>query len=93
MKDVIDEKRLTIINLIIVAYLLAVYLLYVFKVDTIVTGFFIELFTIPFLLAQLVFLVIGIKFLIKNKSVKTATKISVFSIVISTVLTVGSFFI
>lgn len=93
MKDVIDEKRLTIINLIIVLYLLSVYLLYIFKVDTIVTGFFVELFTIPFLLAQIIFLIIGIKFLVKNKSVKILTKISIFLIVISSVLTVGSFFI
>jgi hypothetical protein len=93
MKGIIDEKRLTIINLIIFLYLLSVYLLYIFEVDTIITGFFVELFTIPFLLAQLVFLIIGIKFLIKNKSVKIVTKVSVFLIVISSIITIGSVFI
>lgn len=91
MSKYLSNKRLTLINLTIVSYFVLIWLLISFQVEHVLIGVFIELLTIPFLIAQLVFLVIGIKQIVKEPT-DLLTKVSVFLLVISAVVTVGSFF-
>lgn len=91
MNKYLSNKRLTLINLTIVSYFVLIWLLISFQVEHVLIGVFIELLTIPFLIAQLVFLVIGIKQIVKEPT-DLLTKVSVFLLVISAVVTVGSFF-
>ncbi|OQX73286.1 MAG: hypothetical protein B6D61_12665, partial [Bacteroidetes bacterium 4484_249] len=63
MSKSLNEKRLTLINFIIVTYFIAIYVLYLYKIDSVLIGVFREILTIPFFIAQIVFLVLGIKFL------------------------------
>ena len=90
-KQLITNRNLTIINFIIVSYFIVIYLLYYFKIDAHLIGVFRELLSIPFLIAQLVFLVIGIKHL-KHKPRHVLTLISILLLAICTVITIGSFF-
>lgn len=62
------SKTLTIINLFIVAYFTTIYTLYLAKIDFVLVGVFRELLTIPFLLAQIVFLVIGVIYYFRYKA-------------------------
>lgn len=62
------SKPLTIINFSIVVYFATIYTLYVAKIDFVLIGVFRELLTIPFLLAQIVFLVIGVVFYFRYKA-------------------------
>lgn len=62
------SKTLTLINFFIVAYFAFIYLLYFAKVDFVLVGVFRELLTIPFLLAQIVFLVIGVVYYVRFKA-------------------------
>lgn len=91
MSKYLSNKRLTLINLTIVSYFVLIWLLISFQIEHVLIGVFIELLTIPFLIAQLVFLVIGIKQIVKEPT-DLLTKVSVFLLVISAVVTVGSFF-
>lgn len=91
MSKYLSNKRLTLINLTIVSYFVLIWLLISFQVEHVLIGVFIELLTIPFLIAQLVFLVIGIKQIVKEPT-DLLTKVSVFLLVISAVVTIGSFF-
>lgn len=91
MSKYLSNKRLTLINLTIVSYFVLIWLLISFQVEHVLIGVFIELLTIPFLIAQLVFLVIGIKQIVKEPT-DLLTKVSVFLLVTSAVVTVGSFF-
>ena len=88
------EKRLLAISLIIATYFLTVFLLNYFQVDLILIGVFIELLTIPMMLGQLVFLIIGLIILIrgKNSRLRHLTIISVLVLAISSLLTIWSFF-
>ncbi len=92
MNKLIDEKRLAIINFVIVSYFLLIYLFYIFKVDVVLIGVFVELFTIPFLLAQIVLLIISIKFLIAKKSKNRLTILSIVLLALCAVITISSFF-
>lgn len=91
MDKLITESNLTSINFVIVSYFILLGLSHYLKLEFFFLGFFRELMTIPFLLAQLIFLIIGIIYLVKNKS-KTLTKVSVAALAISTIVTIGSFF-
>ena len=91
MNKLNTRKNLAIINFAIVFYFLLIWLLNFYNIDFFLLGFFIELLTIPFLLAQIVFLIIGINYVMKNKR-NTLTKISVVLLAICTVITIGSFF-
>ena len=62
-----------------------------YKIDFILIGVFREILTIPFLIAQIVFLVIGIKYLIKLQR-NPLTIISVVSLAFCAIITIGSFF-
>ncbi|MFP2995322.1 hypothetical protein ABN763_05405 [Spongiivirga sp. MCCC 1A20706] len=85
-------NKLALINLIIVAYFLISYLLYLLKIDGVLIGVIKELTTIPFLIAQVVFLVIGIITISKSKPAATLLLISVILLGICVVITLGSFF-
>ena len=91
MNKLITNRNLTIINFSIVSYFILIWLINYYKIDFILIGVFRELLTIPFLIAQIVFLVIGIKYLIKNPR-KPLTIISLLLLAICTIITIGSFF-
>jgi hypothetical protein len=92
MSKTLTEKRLIIINFIIVLYFLFIYAIHRFQLENTLIGVFKEILTIPFLLAQTVFLVLGFLLLIKNKKSHFLTKLSVLLLGICAVLTIGSFF-
>lgn len=91
MNKLITNRNLTIINFAIVTYFGLVYLLDLYKVEFVLIGVLREILTIPFLLAQIIFLVIGIVYLIKHKT-NILTIISIIVLTISAIFTIGSFF-
>ena len=91
MNKLITKRNLTIINVVIVAYFILLWFINFNNIDTVLIGVFRELLTIPFLIAQIVFLVIGIRYLIKNKWNLLLT-ISVLLLAVCTIITIGSFF-
>ena len=91
MKKSITDRKLIIANFTIVSYFVLIWLINVYKIDIVLIGVFRELLTIPFLIAQIVFLVIGINFLIKNQR-NALTIISVLSLACCMLISVGSFF-
>lgn len=91
MKQVLTTKSLTIINFLIVAYFVLIWLINFYQIDYILIGVFRELLSIPFLIAQLIFLVLGIIHLFKNK-MNLLLVFSLLILAISTVFTFGSFF-
>jgi hypothetical protein len=91
MNKLITNRNLTIVNFVIVTYFALIYLLNFYKIDFVLLGVFRELLTIPFLGAQILFLVLGIIFLIKHKT-HFLTIISIIGLVISTIYTIGWFF-
>ena len=91
MNKLITNKNLIIVNFAIVSYFILIWLINFYKIDFVLIGVFREMLTIPFLIAQIVFLVIGIKYLIKNQ-INLLTLISVLSLAICAVITIGSFF-
>ena len=91
MKKSITGRKLIIANFTIVSYFVLIWLINVYKIDIVLIGVFRELLTIPFLIAQIVFLVIGINFLIKNQR-NALTIISILSLACCMLIKVGSFF-
>jgi hypothetical protein len=91
INKLITSKNLTIINFVIVSYFILIWLISFYKIDFVLIGVFGELLTIPFLIAQIVFLVIGIKYLIKNQK-NPLIIISVLLLAICSIITIGSFF-
>jgi len=91
MNKLISNKNLTIINFIIVSFFVLAWLINFYKIDFALIEIFRELLTIPFLIAQIVFLVIGIKYLINNKR-DSLTIVSVLLLAICSIITIGSFF-
>ncbi|WP_152975514.1 hypothetical protein [Lacinutrix himadriensis] len=91
MNKLITNKNLIIVNFAIVSYFILILLINFYKIDFVLIGVFREMLTIPFLIAQIIFLVIGIKYLIKNQR-NLLTIISVVSLAICTIITIGSFF-
>jgi len=87
----INNSNLTIINFSIVAYFVLLYVLDFFKIDFVLIGVVREIFTIPFLLAQLLFLVLGVIHIIKHKTY-LLTFISMILLAINATYTIGSFF-
>ena len=85
------NRNLTIINFVIIAYFCLIYVLNFYKIDFVLIGVFREMLTIPFLLAQILFLVLGITHLIKYKT-HFLTLISIVGLAINAVYTIGSFF-
>ena len=91
MNRIITNRNLTIINFVIVLYFILIWLFNFYNIDLILIGVFREMLTIPFLIAQIVFLVIGIEHVIKNRK-GFLTIISVLLLLICTIITIGSFF-
>ena len=85
------SRILTIGNLTIVIYFVLLWIVNYFKVDFVWIGVFRDLLTIPFLLAQLFFLVFGVIYFLKNK-LNTLNFISLLVLAICSTLTIGSFF-
>lgn len=92
MNKLLNEKRLTIINLIIVTYFITIYLFYLYKINFVLIGVFREMLTIPFLIGQIVFLIFGINFLIKKRTQQFLTIFSIVLLAICSIITIGSFF-
>ena len=87
----LNGYQFLLISIIVSAYFLALYLAYYFEVSHPAIQFFGELLTIPILLAQIYFLIIGfILFSQKNQRMLTVTGIVILTI--SLILTFGSFF-
>ena len=91
MKKLITSRNLTIVNFAIVSYFILIWLINFYKIDFVLIEVFREMLTIPFLIAQIVFLIIGIKYLIQNQR-DFLMIISVLSLSICSVVTIGSFF-
>jgi len=88
----LNGKTLLVISLIICLYFLALFSIYYFKMDHFLIGFFSELLTIPFFLAQIIFLAWGIKMIFSTTPQQNLIIISVLILAITTILTIGSFF-
>ena len=91
MDKLITNKSLIIVNFAIVSYFIVIWLINFYKIDFVLIGVFRELLTIPFLIAQIVFLVIGIKYLMKNKK-SFLLIISVLLLAICSIVTIGTIF-
>ena len=91
MNKLKTNRNLIIINFVIVTYFGLIYLLNFYKIDYVLIGVFREFLTIPFLIAQIVFLVLGIIHLIKHKT-HFLTIISIIGLAISAIYTIGWFF-
>lgn len=91
MTKLITNKNLIIVNFAIVSYFGLLFVLNFYKIDFVLIGVFRELLTIPFLIAQIVFLIIGIKYLVNNKP-GLLTIVSILFLAICTIITIGSFF-
>jgi len=91
LNSTINHKNLTFINVIIVGYFLLIYAIYKFEVDYKIIGVLVELLTIPFLIAQGVFLFLGIRFLLKG-DMKFWYVLSFMALMVCAYLTIGSFF-
>ena len=91
MHKYLSHRNLAVINLGVVSYFLLILLINYYKIDAVIIGVFRELFTIPMLLAQLIFLVLGILYLTKKNS-DVLFKISLALLGICSVITIGSFF-
>ncbi|MGB0523260.1 MAG: hypothetical protein ACPGJS_09890 [Flammeovirgaceae bacterium] len=83
------DTRLFAITLIIISYFGLTYLVHIFQIDVVLIGVFRELLTIPFLLAQVVFLVIGIVYVKKDQS--PLAIISIILLALCSLITIGSF--
>ncbi|SFG33817.1 hypothetical protein SAMN04487988_1032 [Algoriphagus hitonicola] len=91
MAKILSSKKLTLINFMIVFYFFLLWLINYFQVDLFAIGFIVELLTIPFLLGQVIFLILGINFLIKPPR-PSLFIISFLLLSICALLTFGSFF-
>lgn len=91
MPKQIKSINLTLINFIIVCYFLVLGLINLLEIDNPVVGMLREVLTIPFLLLQVYFLVIGIRFWVRNFT-PFLTKVSVVALAACTLFTIGSFF-
>jgi len=91
MNTLFSNRNLTIVNFAIVLYFILIWLVNVYQIDFVLVGVFRELLTIPFLLAQIVFLAIGIKYLVTNKK-NLLFIFSVLALAICSTITIGSFF-
>lgn len=91
MNKLITNRNLTIVNFTIVFFFILIWLINYYKTDYVLVEVFREMLTIPFLIGQIIFLVIGIKYLINNQR-NILTIVSVLSLTICAIITIGSFF-
>ncbi len=83
-------KKLTLINFSIIIFFCLIYLQNQYKINNGFVNFIKELFTIPFLFAQVIFLIISVKHLLKQK-MNIAFLISVIILATSSFITFKSF--
>ena len=81
---------LVIANFAIVIYFSMLLSFNYFGISSTLIDVFRELLSIPFLIAQFVFLGIGIPYVIKHRS-QLLTLLSVLALALCTIITVGSF--
>jgi len=91
MKSFLNHKTLTKFNFGIVLYFALLYLLDSFKIDFVLIGVLRELLTIPFLILQVIFLFLSIRFVFKNNAKDFWLNISIFTLAICTTITICSF--
>ena len=91
MNTLFSNRNLTIVNFGIVLFFILIWLVNVYQIDFVLVGVFRELLTIPFLMAQIVFLVLGIIDLMKSKN-NLLFILSVIALAICSTITIGSFF-
>ena len=91
MHKLISDRTLTLLNFTIVFYFVLLWVIDFYKVDFVLIGVFSQLLTIPFLVAQIIFIIVGLNYIIYNKK-QTLTIISILALAISTIVTVGGFF-
>ena len=90
--DYLSTRILTLINFGIIAYFSFFYLVYVYKVIHVLLGVVNEMFTLPLMFLQLVFLVIGIIQLFR-KPINYLFVVSLVLLAVCAALTLGSFFV
>ncbi len=91
MNTLFSNRNLSIANFAIVFYFILIWLINFYQIDFVLIGVFRELLTIPFLIAQIVFVVIGIIHLMKSKK-NLLFILSVLALIICSIITIGSFF-
>lgn len=91
MNNLFTHYNLAIINFTIVVYFTVIWGIHLRGIDWVIIGVFRELLTLPFFIAQFVFIVLGFKFLSKFKK-SIVFMLSLLLLVISTVITLWSFF-
>lgn len=92
MNKTLSERRLTVINFVIVFYFVSIYIITRYKIDIIIIDIFREILTLPFLIAQIVFLILGSLVLINKRKGHFLTKLSLILLAICSIITIGSFF-
>lgn len=91
MNSIFNHKTLTKINFGIATYFLILYLIDIYQIDFTLIGVLRELLTIPFLILQVVFLLISIRFVFKHNAKDFWLNISIFTLAICTTTTICSF--
>ena len=88
----ITELRLRAVNYIIVSYFIVLYLLNAYQVQNNFIDALRELFTIPFLLAKVVFLILSVVLIRRHGYRRPGTIISFIALLACAIATIGSFF-
>ncbi len=87
----LTNRNLIIINFSIVLYFLLLWLIAHYEIHHVLIGVFSELLTMPFLIAQIIFLFLSIKYLINNE-IRILLVGSILLLLICSTLTIGSLF-
>lgn len=90
MNKLLQENTLSYITAIFVGYFSLLYLIIQFKIESDPVNFFNDFFTIPILIAQIVFLALGFKHLLKGN--RGITVFNVMMLSISTYITIYNLF-
>ncbi|NJY61394.1 hypothetical protein HC174_01305 [Salinimicrobium sp. CDJ15-81-2] len=91
-KKALSGSKLLIASVIISAYFISLFLVDYFELDHFLIGFISELFTIPFLLAQIAFLGVGIYLLFKKKDQRNLIILSIVILSLCSLFTFGTMF-
>lgn len=91
MKDFITYKTLIKCNLGIPLFFIALYLIDLYKINSIFLGVFREIATIPLLVLQYFFLFLSIRYVFKNNAKNFWLNISIFILAIGVTVTTCSF--
>lgn len=91
MDRILSSKNLTLINLLIVAYFVLLYFVNHYQIKSQLIQGAGEMLTIPFLIAQVIFVAIGIQYITQGKR-KLWTVVSIVLLGLCAIATVKSFF-